>query len=117
MKANKLINSVKRVPYAVANFLEAEIREKVSHGPERTGKHYSGNPSRSSAPGEPPKKQSGYLTANNHLFVEKSGEYTYNVILTADYAGTLEFGSKKMKPRPFVKPTIEEVIKKLNDKK
>ena len=109
-------------------YLETAIRNTVNNG-QRSGREYplvtigfrytkkdhsdfelkkKRRMIRSSAPGEPPAKRTGNLINNANLRTEKVSELHYDVILTAEYAKYLEYGTKRMAPRPFIAPNIKK---------
>ena len=59
-----------------------------------------------SSPGEPPKEKSGELKESIKYEVV---DEELNIYSEADYAGYLEFGTSKMRPRPFMAPVIERL--------
>lgn len=103
-----------------AFYLEVAIRNTVNNG-SRTGIEYPLGPSgrmvRASAPGEPPAKRTGNLINNSNLRTEKVSDTHYNVVLTAEYAKYLEYGTFKMAPRPYIAPNIEKAKEYINSKK
>jgi HK97 gp10 family phage protein len=66
----------------------------------RTGRWYSNLPNRSSAPGEPPQNQSGRLVRSYNYKVASWHHMTVGESTT--YAGFLENGTRKMRPRPHM---------------
>jgi HK97 gp10 family phage protein len=64
----------------------------------------------SSAPGQPPANDTGELV--DSMVVEKRKNYSL-LKINADYAGYLEYGTSKMRPRPFIFPAISRIKKKL----
>lgn len=103
-----------------ANVILAEIGGRIDQSNNtRSGVKYPHLPNRSSAPGEPPAFQSGRL--RNSIAVTK--EATPND-LTADtgpriesfrgrayYPAFLEFGTRRMRPRPYMRPAADAVRK------
>jgi HK97 gp10 family phage protein len=95
-----------RALLSAAILLEAEIKKKISRGGRggatyRVGKRNA----QRSAPGEPPKTDSGRLVGSirhEHSFLSAS------VGSEVNYAGYLEFGTSKMAARPYLVPTLEE---------
>jgi len=65
------------------------------------GKHQA------SAPGQAPATDTGFLQSNIVLNIEASG-LVANVESRAKYSKFLEFGTVKMKARPFMFPALEE---------
>lgn len=62
---------------------------------------------RSSSDGQPPASDTGFLASNIVLNVDRDG-MTATVESRAKYSVHLEFGTQKMKARPFMQPALEE---------
>jgi HK97 gp10 family phage protein len=62
---------------------------------------------RASADGQPPASDTGFLASNIVVNLDTNG-FTANVESRADYSIYLEFGTQKMKARPFMQPALEE---------
>ncbi len=62
---------------------------------------------RSSAAGEPPATDTGFLVNNIALKIDMDG-LGANVESRANYSTFLEFGTSKMAARPFMQPALEE---------
>jgi HK97 gp10 family phage protein len=69
---------------------------------------------RASAPGQPPAEDSGKLYRN--ITVRRMGNGSYRVRFGAEYAGYLEFGTGRMRARPFIIPAIERAVDKTFNK-
>jgi hypothetical protein len=79
------------------------------HGPEyRRG----GGTHTASAPGEAPAVDMSFLitTIDTRIISDTEAE----IIIPAEYAEALEFGTSRMAARPFVEPAIESVLKKFD---
>jgi HK97 gp10 family phage protein len=78
----------------------------------KSGKTYTRNgmSHQSSAPGQPPANDTGKLI--DSIKVEKR-KNTSTIKIDADYAGYLEYGTSKMRPRPFILPALMKIKKKL----
>jgi HK97 gp10 family phage protein len=78
----------------------------------KSGKTYTRNgmSHQSSAPGQPPANDTGKLIES--IKVEKR-KNTSTLKIDADYAGYLEYGTSKMRPRPFILPALMKIKKKL----
>lgn len=59
---------------------------------------------RASAPGEAPARDMGALS--NSIRAKRSGKLQYMVFTNSDYAQALEFGTRKMAPRPFFRVAV-----------
>jgi HK97 gp10 family phage protein len=62
--------------------------------------------------GEPdstPRKRTGTLFMNVYGKTDRPSKFIIEGVVgdTAKYAGFLEYGTSKMKPRPFIRPTVE----------
>lgn len=76
---------------------------KASLSGARGGRVYDGHTA--SAPGEPPATWRGDLANSfKELFPEK---HVGVVAVTSDHALPLEYGTRNMQPRPFLKPAVE----------
>lgn len=90
-----------------AQELRTEIVTQLSQ-PGRGREYQRGNVThRASAPGDSPAVDSGRLRAS--IGVQKRGEGHYRVGTNVEYAPLLEFGTRKMAPRPFMRPAVEKV--------
>lgn len=77
----------------------------------RSGKKYPGLPNQSSAPGEPPRTQSGKLAGSMTEPVASGLEGRFGE--TAYHAQFLENGSPggKIKPRPHLRPSLDWALR------
>lgn len=78
-----------------------EAMESIRDGTIRGAGHV---PSR---PGEPPKGDTGRLELSIEVELRRS-EKTVNVIARAPYAAALEFGTRRIAPRPFMRPALQK---------
>lgn len=85
-----------------AILVQSKARQLIIKGP-KTGKTYMRGKVKhqASAPGEPPASDTGTLVSRVINRVNASKVEAY-VIANIAYASYLEFGTKKMKPRPFM---------------
>ena len=69
----------------------------------------------SSAAGNPPNTDTGFLASNITLIfdIDRLG---VSVESQADYSGFLEFGTSKMQARPYLQPALEENKPKIRSK-
>jgi hypothetical protein len=83
-----------------------------------TGRHYPGQPNRSSAPGEPPARQTGRLRAHVPVrMIRHPKKVTMRIIYTwVKYAPYLEFGTFHIARRPFAEPVMKQTKKMLERK-
>lgn len=94
-----------------AEGLRSEIYSALEQSQHGRGRHYPGNPRRSSAPGDPPARQTGRLQesiavlqrATPQLLEAAVGPRPQAFTRTAPYPVFLEFGTRRMAPRPFVR--------------
>ena len=68
-----------------------------------------------SAEGNPPNSDTGFLVSNIHSVMDVDG-LGGSVESRADYSGFLEFGTSKMKARPYLQPALEENKPKIRAK-
>jgi HK97 gp10 family phage protein len=78
-------------------------------GGPRRGRFYSGAQTRSSAPGEAPAVQTGNLVRS--IASDKPRALTRDVGTNVKYGVYLEFGTRKMAPRPFLKPALKKSLR------
>ena len=109
---------------ARAEALRAEIFNLIEQGhPERSGVLYPNMRRRSSAPGEPPAYQTGRLAESIAVLsratpadlVSTVGPRPQAFTGRAPYPVFLEFGTRRMKPRPFMRPAVEAFKRKIQD--
>jgi HK97 gp10 family phage protein len=62
---------------------------------------------RASAPGDPPSKDTGNLQSSINVTKDEK-TLSAKVTVGANYGMELEFGTRKMAARPFMRPSIEE---------
>lgn len=98
------------------------LRDEISSTLERAavgrGVFYKGNRNPSSAPGDPPARQSGTLV--NSIDAARVTPTLYEVgprsaafTNRSAYPVTLEFGGRNIAPRPFMRPSIASFKQKL----
>lgn len=102
-----------------ANVILSEISDRIDQSNNsRSGVKYPNLPNRSSAPGESPAYQFGRL--RNSIAVTKeatpddlSADTGPRVQSFPDayYAAFLEFGTRRMEPRPYMRPAADAVRK------
>ena len=88
--------------------LRKGVQQLIRTSP-RGGRRYRVGKNRfhkSSAPGEPPARDTGNLM--NMLKARMEDPMTALVESLAGYSGFLELGTSKMKPRPFLTPALEQ---------
>jgi hypothetical protein len=82
----------------------------LNAGPGRRARGAGSRFHRASAPGQPPAEDSGRLYRD--INVRRLSTGRYRVRFGAGYAGYLEFGTGRMRARPFVLPAIETAVQK-----
>ena len=87
--------------------VQAKAIRRIQSGPA-TGRVYkskvSGRSHQASAPGESPMSDSGALASSIYRDQEGTTAYVGSPLVYSVY---LEFGTSKMKPRPFLFPSLE----------
>ncbi len=107
-KAERAMDAViKRAVLRVSN----RIVKTLQKG-SRSGRSYprpGGSVHVASAPGEPPKSDTGFLAKHVKPTTTKSRGNVVSaaVVISAKYSALLEFGTSRMKARPFVRPSFE----------
>lgn len=87
------------------------------HKPSVKGPNNTGRPHQASAKGEAPATDTGNLVRNIVPKVMKSGFDIFGIITSkAEYSNTLEFGSKDLGERPFMRPALKRNRKMINEK-
>lgn len=86
------------------------MREALLPG-ARGGHHYARLPRRSSAPGESPQYQFGPLLRS--VRTVKGTSAGHSVVVSDKTAPWMEFGTRHMAPRPFIRPAIHAVSPRL----
>ncbi len=88
---------------------ENELIDILTVPPRRTGIQYREGYNRSSAPGEAPAPQSGELRQSVKSYPEEFGDSFRAIVGTPLERGALlQFGTEKMKPRPWISLLAEE---------
>lgn len=96
----------------VAFAIEAEMKVLMT-GP-KSGRQYrrGSRIHTASAPGEAPAVDTGFLINSIQTHIKSDTEA--EIIIPAEYAEGLEFGTSKVAARPFVRPAITGVLKRFN---
>jgi hypothetical protein len=83
---------------------------KMSMTGPKTGRTYKrrGRSHTASAPGESPAVDTGFLI--NSIQTTIKSDTQAEIVIAAEYAEALEFGSSKVAARPFVRSAIDGVI-------
>jgi len=119
LKINKaafdsLINEATKVTDGAADFMANEMKKSILTG-AKSGQQYFSNGRRhqSSAPGQAPANNTGALVRS--IKVKKNGREA-TISIEKDYAIYLEFGTSKMRARPFIIPAFLKTKKWFSDK-
>lgn len=110
---DELLAAADQAIYTASIVTASNVRRKL-HSGARSGRIYRRGRAgayiyhQASAPGEPPKTDTGNLA--NHTYAEKVGFLESRVVSDAIYSRALEEGSAKnhLEPRPFMALTVEE---------
>ena len=119
LKINKaafdsLINEATKVTEGAADKMAENMKQSILTG-AKSGQQYFSNGRRhqSSAPGQAPANNTGSLVRS--IKVKKNGK-TATISIEKDYAIYLEFGTSKMRARPFIIPAFLKTKKWFADK-
>ena len=100
---SELKNLIKKAEIIVnesSDYMAEEMKKSIASG-AKSGRRYENHTS--SAPGQSPANWTGKLLRS--IKVQKMKGISF-VFITAKYAEFLEFGTSKMKPRPFIFPAF-----------
>jgi HK97 gp10 family phage protein len=87
------------------------MKKSITTGSKSGNQYYSnGRRHQASSPGQSPANNTGELVKSISYKKTKNGSET---IIDAEYAGYLEYGTSKMRPRPFILPAIQKLKKDL----
>jgi HK97 gp10 family phage protein len=106
----KIINQAENLVYDGSVYMAEEMKKSISSG-AKSGKKYGNHTS--SAPGQSPANWTGKLLKS--IKVQKSKGMAF-VYVTAKYAEFLEFGTSKMRARPFIIPAFIKTKKMILDR-
>jgi hypothetical protein len=88
-------------------YAEGRVKDALNQPGSGIVYNISGKIHQASAPGETPVPLTGNLKGSIDHFVGMIGRDVWGVISTAvEYAPALEFGTRRMAPRPFMRKTI-----------
>lgn len=97
---DKIINQAENLVYEGSEYMANEMKKSIASG-KKSGKRYGSHSS--SAPGQAPANWTGKLLKSIRIQKTKGLSFVY---VTAKYAEFLEFGTSKMRPRPFIIPAF-----------
>lgn len=109
---NTLIEKVKKAAMVGVvrgtNRIKNAAVAKIMTGP-KTGRLYRRRSvvHQASAPGEPPASDTGRLAKSGRVEFDHN-ELQGKVIFSTEYAEGLEFGTERVDPRPFLRPSLSE---------
>ena len=107
--SDQALKGVQQETFLGALKVETEAKKRIQRGP-KTGRIYRrGNTThQASAPGESPASDKGRLASSiNTQEVSGSRKLAFEVQTSLKYSTSLEFGTSKMAPRPFMLPALE----------
>ncbi|UOF79248.1 phage protein [Caudoviricetes sp.] len=101
-------NGVKDGLLALALMAQGEAQKSILRGP-KTGRVYKRGKGfhQASAPGEAPANDLGFLA--NNVKAEMTDDLVASTFSLAPYSVHLEYGTRKMAARPFLRPAVEKV--------
>lgn len=110
----KLLDEANMITELAADKMAKEMKKSILSG-AKSGRQYYVNGARhtASAPGQPPANVTGELVRSIKVTKERN-KSTINI--SKNYAIFLEFGTSKMRPRPFIIPAFLKTKKWFSDK-
>jgi HK97 gp10 family phage protein len=106
----KIINQAENLVSESSVYMAEEMKKSITSG-AKSGRRYSSHTS--SAPGQAPANWTGQLLKSIKVQKMKGISFVY---ITAKYAQFLEFGTSKMRARPFIIPAFIKTKKYIQDK-
>lgn len=111
---DKLINEATMITELAADKMAENMKKSILTGAKSGQQYYSnGKRHQSSAPGQAPANNTGALVRS--IKVKKNGKEA-TISIEKDYAIYLEFGTSKMRARPFIIPAFLKTKKWFSDK-
>ena len=110
----KLLDDANAITEEAADKMVENMKTSILSG-AKSGRQYYKNGARhtASAPGQSPANQTGDLVKS--IKVSKSKNKA-TISISKNYAVFLEFGTSKMRPRPFILPAFQKTKKWFSDK-
>ncbi len=104
-----VIDALKIIALLIRNRAVARIQSGA-----KTGRRYKRGSiiHQASAPGESPATDTGKLASSAEFEIDEQGLWAI-VSFSAFYARMLEFGTRFIRPRPFLFPTVDELKAKI----
>lgn len=111
-KAKAQLDLIDQMLEKMAVDTEKEMRKSIANGP-KSGRIYKrkGVSHVASSPGQPPANDTGNLASS--ISIKKPRKGLVELIIGALYAQPLEFGTSRMKARPFIIPALLKASKKI----
>jgi HK97 gp10 family phage protein len=106
----KIINQAENLVYDGSVYMAEEMKKSIASG-AKSGRRYGSHTS--SAPGQSPANWTGKLLRSIKIQKTKGMAFVY---ITAKYAEFLEFGTSKMRPRPFIIPAFIKTKRYIQDR-
>ena len=106
----KIINQAENLVSESSVYMAEEMKKSITSG-AKSGRRYGSHTS--SAPGQAPANWTGQLLKSIKVQKMKGISFVY---ITAKYAEFLEFGTSKMRARPFIIPAFIKTKKYIQDK-
>lgn len=113
--SNEVAEAVDKVVIGAAQKLRTDIIKSIQRGPASGRIYEKYQPRRThqaSAPGEAPMSDTGRLA--NSITFDVEGRHSAIVGSKIAYAVMLEYGTRKMRARPFFHPAVEKMRPKFN---
>lgn len=98
-------DDIRKVLYAAADIIRVDARLSITAGSTSGKGHVA------SSPGEPPNADTHHLDRN--IVTEVKGPLTVEVQSNASYSAALEYGTKNMAERPFMRPAVKRTAPKV----
>ena len=108
--SKKTLRNLQRAVRISANDVRNEAIDSITSNPRSGGETTRYNPKRTiriSKEGDPPASDTGFLASNIHLVMD-GDQLGASVESRAEYSSFLEFGTRKMRARPFMQPALEK---------
>lgn len=108
-KSNEINNGLLNAIKACCERVRSTALNDMAKTPRNNNVTYHGN-HHPSLPGNPPAPDTGNLRASIHYTTEKLGENSVVGIVgtDVDYGKMLEYGTSKVAPRPWLKPSLDK---------
>ena len=110
----KLLDDANKITEEAADKMAKEMKNSILSGAKSGSQYYiNGARHTSSAPGQAPANVTGALVRSIKVNKEKNKS---TIKIEKNYAIFLEFGTSKMRPRPFIIPAFMRTKKWFSDK-